>query len=87
MYIGDNHIKAKIDSHNKIVYASKSKSNKRNELFKNVLLLGEDFERDMIHMKAVFLYLTSLMYVRPKPLNIIHLFIYLFYVFYVNVIM
>eukprot|EP00486_Rosalina_sp_Unknown_P008063 CAMPEP_0201592012 /NCGR_PEP_ID=MMETSP0190_2-20130828/190023_1 /ASSEMBLY_ACC=CAM_ASM_000263 /TAXON_ID=37353 /ORGANISM="Rosalina sp." /LENGTH=181 /DNA_ID=CAMNT_0048050585 /DNA_START=1161 /DNA_END=1702 /DNA_ORIENTATION=+ len=48
--IGDSHIKAKIDSHNKIVYASKS--NKRNELFANVLNLGEDFERDM---KAVLL--------------------------------
>ena len=48
--IGDSHIKAKIDSHNKIVYASKS--NKRNELFQNVLSLGEDFERDM---KAVLL--------------------------------
>merc|ERR1719411_57730 len=48
--IGDSHIKAKIDSHNKIVYASKS--NKRNELFQNVLNLGEDFERDM---KAVLL--------------------------------
>merc|ERR1712228_470312 len=48
--IGDSHIKAKIDSHNKIVYASKS--NKRNELFQNVLSMGEDFERDM---KAVLL--------------------------------
>eukprot|EP01083_Nonionella_stella_P175432 610842_1 len=48
--IGDSHIKAKIDSHNKIVYASKT--NKRNELFQNVLNLGEDFERDM---KAVLL--------------------------------
>ena len=48
--IGDGHIKAKIDSHNKIVYASKT--NKRNELFQRVLLSGEDFERDM---KAVLL--------------------------------
>lgn len=48
--IGDSHIKAKIDSFNKIVYASKT--NKRNELFANVLSLGEDFERDM---KAVLL--------------------------------
>lgn len=48
--IGDSHIKAKIDSHNKIVYASKT--NKRNELFQSVLNLGEDFERDM---KAVLL--------------------------------
>lgn len=48
--IGDSHIKAKIDSHNKIVYASKS--NKRNELFQSVLSMGEDFERDM---KAVLL--------------------------------
>ena len=48
--IGDSHIKAKIDSFNKIVYASKT--NKRNELFASVLNLGEDFERDM---KAVLL--------------------------------
>eukprot|EP00485_Elphidium_margaritaceum_P007266 CAMPEP_0202703178 /NCGR_PEP_ID=MMETSP1385-20130828/16044_1 /ASSEMBLY_ACC=CAM_ASM_000861 /TAXON_ID=933848 /ORGANISM="Elphidium margaritaceum" /LENGTH=504 /DNA_ID=CAMNT_0049360977 /DNA_START=82 /DNA_END=1596 /DNA_ORIENTATION=+ len=48
--IGDGHIKAKIDSHNKIVYASKT--DKRNELFRSVLDLGEDFERDM---KAVLL--------------------------------
>jgi len=48
--IGDGHIKAKIDSHNKIVYASKT--NKRNELFQRVLTSGEDFERDM---KAVLL--------------------------------
>merc|ERR1712176_1409008 len=48
--IGDGHIKAKIDSHNKIVYASKT--NKRNELFQKVLNAGVDFERDM---KAVLL--------------------------------
>eukprot|EP00484_Ammonia_sp_Unknown_P016470 CAMPEP_0197035598 /NCGR_PEP_ID=MMETSP1384-20130603/13347_1 /TAXON_ID=29189 /ORGANISM="Ammonia sp." /LENGTH=515 /DNA_ID=CAMNT_0042465677 /DNA_START=95 /DNA_END=1642 /DNA_ORIENTATION=- len=48
--IGDSHISAKIDSHNKIVYASKT--NKRNQLFQNVLNLGEEFERDM---KAVLL--------------------------------
>jgi len=48
--IGDGHIKAKIDSHNKIVFASKT--NKRSELFQRVLASGEDFERDM---KAVLL--------------------------------
>jgi len=48
--IGDGHIKAKIDSHNKIVFASKT--NKRSELFQKVLASGEDFERDM---KAVLL--------------------------------
>lgn len=48
--IGDNHIKAKIDSHNKIVYASTQ--NRRNDLFQSVLNVGDEFQRDM---KAVLL--------------------------------
>jgi len=43
--IGDNHIAAKIDSHNKVVYASTS--NRRTKLFASVLDAGEDFSRDM----------------------------------------
>lgn len=42
--IGDNHIAAKIDSHSKIVYASTT--NKRRELLKQVMTLGDDFLRD-----------------------------------------
>ena len=48
--IGDGHIKAKIDSHSKIVYASKV--NKRSNLFNRLIRVGDEFNRDM---KAILL--------------------------------
>lgn len=43
--IASGHIKAKIDSHSKIIYATNI--NKRRELFQHVIQLGDEFSRDM----------------------------------------